>query len=103
MGVQKEYLYINAFTAWQSLGEYDQAEAVLDRMEQAYPQLYTPHALRATLYIMEENQKDQTSRSYAAAYAEYEKALELVTSQDETSYLQQLEGLIQQLRAGGWL
>ena len=72
-------------------------------MEQAYPQLYTPHALRATLYIMEENQKDQTSRSYAAAYAEYEKALELVTSQDETSYLQQLEGLIQQLRAGGWL
>ena len=103
MGVQKEYLYINAFTAWQSLGEYDQAAAVLDRMEQAYPQLYTPHALRATLYIMEENQKDQTSRSYAAAYAEYEKALELVTSQDETSYLQQLEGLIQQLRAGGWL
>ena len=32
MGVQKEYLYINAFTAWQSLGEYDQAEAVLEKV-----------------------------------------------------------------------
>ena len=103
LGVQKEYLYTNAFTAWQAIGEYSRAEEVLDQMEAAYPGLYTPNALRATLWIMEENQKDQLQRDYCPAYEQYELALEKVTSQDETTQLQQLEGLIQQLKSGGWL
>ena len=103
LGAQKDYLYVNAFTAWQAIGDYSAAEAVLSQMEQAYPTLYTPHALRATLYIMEENQKDQSRRDYTAAYQEYETARSLVTAEDETTYLQQLEGLIDQLRSGGWI
>ena len=103
LGAQKDYLYVNAFTAWQAIGEYDKAGAVLDQMEEAYPHLYTPNALRATLWIMEENQKDQSQRNYRPAYEQYELAQEKVTSQDETTQLQQLEGLIQQLKSGGWL
>lgn len=102
-GMAKEYLYINAFTAWQSIGEYEKAGSVLDSMETAWPESYIPHALRAMLMIMVENTKAQSQRDYQPAYTEYEKARELVRDNDEQSYLQQLEGLIDQLKAGNWL
>ena len=103
LGAQQQYLYTNAFTAWQAIGEYGRAGEVLDQMEAAYPDLYTPNALRATLWIMEENGKDQSQRDYRPAYEQYELAREKVTSQDETTQLQQLESLIRQLQDGGWL
>ena len=103
LGVQKDYLYVNVFTARQAAGDTAGAAAILDEMAAAYPEDYTPHALRATLLIMGENRKSQSARNYHAAYAEYEKARELVKSGDETTQLQQLEGLIAQLESGGWL
>lgn len=103
LGVQKAYLYTDAFTAWQAAGSYDKAGAVLDQMEAAFPKDYTPHALRATLMILEENRKAASARDYHAAYREYQTAKSLVTSSDETTQLQQLEGLIAQLKSGGWL
>ena len=103
LGVQKQYLFVNAFTARQAAGDYAGALGVLDGMEQAYPQSYTPHALRATLLIMQENRKSEDRRDYRAAYAEYEEAVRLVTSSDDTAQLDQLRGLIAQLQSGGWL
>lgn len=103
LGVQEEYLYTNAFTALQAIGDFAGAESVLDSMESAYPDRYTPNALRATLWIMEENGKDQEERDYRPAYEQYEIALEKVKSGDETTQLQQLESLIEQLREGNWL
>ena len=103
LGVQKPYLFVNAFTARQAAGQYDKAEAVLDQMEQAYPDDYTPNALRSTLWIMEQNKKAQSARNYRPAYEQYQLAKSKVTSSDETTQLQQLEGLIAQLKSGGWL
>lgn len=103
LGVQKSYLYVNAFTARQAAGDYEDAAAVLEEMETAYPGDYTPHALMATLLIMEENQKPESKRDYRAAYEEYQTAESMVKSGDETTQLQQLEGLIEQLQSGGWL
>lgn len=102
-GIVKDYLYVNVFTAWQAIGEYDKAGAALDAMEAQYPNSYVPHALRGTLYIMIEGTKEQYQRDYHPALEEYEQAQALVTSQDDTTYLQQLEGQIQQLRDGNWL
>lgn len=103
VGMAKEYLYINAFTAWQEAGEYEKAGEVLDAMQSAWPESYIPCALRATLMILMENGKAQVERDYHPAYTEYQNALELVRDGDEQSYLQQLEGLIQQLQEGNWL
>lgn len=103
LGVQKEYLFVNTFTARQAAGDYEGALASLDKMEAAYPQKYTPHALRATLLIMQENAKPEKQRNYKTAYAEYEKARELVKADDDTAQLDQLKGLIDQLKSGGWL
>lgn len=102
-GMAREYLYVNAFTAWQAIGEYDSAGAILDEMEAVWPESYIPHALRATLYIFQENQKDQGQRDYNAAYQEYLQAKDHIRSEEDATYLQQLEGLIKQLQAGGWL
>ena len=102
-GVQKEYLFVNAFTAWQAVGQYEAAAATLEMMKAAWPRSYTPYALNATLLIMLENQKPESRRNYSAAYTEYQAASEHVTSSDETTQLQQLESLIEQLRAGGWI
>lgn len=103
LGVQKSYLYVNAFAARQASGDYGGAAAVLEQMETAYPGDYTPRALMATLLIMEENQKPESRRNYKAAYEEYQTAKSMVKSSDETTQLQQLEGLIEQLQSGGWL
>lgn len=103
LGVQKEYLFVNTFTARQAAGDYEGALKALDGMESAYPQKYTPHALRATLLIMQENAKPEKQRDYKAAYAEYERAVELVKADDDTAQLDQLKGLIDQLKSGGWL
>ena len=103
LGVQKDYLYVNAYAAWVKAKEYGRAEDILGKMEVAFPKDYTPHALRATLLIMEENEKDETVRDYSAAYQEYQLAKSMATSQDDQTQLQQLEGLITQLKDGGWL
>ena len=71
-------------------------------METVYPRDYTANALRATVLILEENNKDERERNYMGAYEEYQIAKEKATSQDDQTQLKQLEGLIEQLRSGGW-
>lgn len=102
-GIQKEYLYVNAFTAYQYAGAYEEAKGVLDKYQTAYPSDYVPHALLAQLYIMIENGKPEEQRDFTAAYEEYQKAVGLVDKNSDTTQLQQLEGLINQLKSGGWL
>jgi flagellar biosynthesis chaperone FliJ len=72
-------------------------------MEKAFPQDYTPHALMATVLIMEENKKSESGRDYKQAYKEYQTAKGLLKSTDDQTQMQQLEGLIDQLRSGGWI
>lgn len=103
LGVRKDYLYTNAFICYHAVSSYASAANILNDMMQTYPSSYTPHALMATLLIEQENQKPEAQRSYEAAAAEYEQAAKLARPQDDQTYLQQLEGLIGQLRTGGWL
>lgn len=102
-GITKDYLYVNVFMACQLTGNYETANNVLEQMEQVYPQSYVPHALRSILYISEENQKEQSQRDYRTAYQEYLTALDKVKTEDDTTYLQQVNGLISQLESNGWL
>ena len=103
LGIQKEYLYTNQYVLYYGANRLDEAGAVLDRMEEAFPSSYLPHALRGILYITQEGAKAEAERSYQAALDEYERAGELLTSTDDRSYYEQLGSLIDQLRSGGWL
>lgn len=103
LGVQSNYIYVNACNTYQLVGAYDEAAEVLDQMEAVYGTSYVPHALRAILYVRVENGKAESERDYQAAYAEYVKAAELITTEDDRTQFQQLETIIDQLRAGNWL
>ena len=103
MGMKKDYLYSNLYTIYYELGDYNRAETALQEYEKEFPKSYLPHALRGMLLITIENGKEPENRDYALAYAAYWDAKELLTSQDDQTYFQQLESLIQQLKDNGWL
>lgn len=103
LGITNSYLYVNAYTAYIEAEDYIKAKQILADMETVYPRDYTTNALRATLLILEENNKEESERNYKGAYDEYKIAKEKATSKDDQTQLKQLEGLIEQLRFGGWL
>lgn len=102
-GIRKDYLFQNLYASYMYLQRYQDAIQVTVVMEETLPNHYLPHALRATALIMIENGKANDARDYSDAYAAYETAKEKLTSQDDRTQLDQLEGLIDQLRDGGWL
>lgn len=103
LGVQKTYLYTNLYTIYYEMQDYDRAEEVLEKFEQVYPDNYMPNALRSIMLITVENAKPRDERDYSDAYDEYETAGGKIRSSDDTTYYQQLESLISELRRGGWI
>ena len=103
LGVQKEYMYVNAAFCYYYSASLDQAYEMLDSMQQIYPDSYKPYAIRAIFYISEENEKDESVRDYSAAQEEYESAKNMAVSSDDQTYLQMLESYIQELEEKGWL
>lgn len=103
LGVTKGYLYTNLYTIYYELKDYVKAEEALARFEQVYPDIYTPHALRAMMLITIENAKDQNERDYGAAESEYQIAGDMIRSSDDATYYQQLDTLIQNLKKNNWL
>ena len=55
------------------------------------------------LYITLENRKEQSARDCSAAVEAYETAGQLLRSDDDATYYQQLQSLIQQLQKEGWI
>lgn len=102
-GVVKDYLYTNLYSIYYEQGDYNAAEQALREYETAFPNDYIPHALRTMLLITIENEKAQGSRNYQTAQAEFEIAGDMITSSDDTTYYQQAESLMEQLRENGWL
>ena len=103
LGARKDYIYSNLYRIHYELGDYEAAGEALTRMEGEFPASYIPHVLRGMLLITVENGKPEGERDYHAAQDAYNRAVELVGSADDTTYLQQLEGLMEQLKQGGWL
>lgn len=103
LGMGQEHLYDDLFNIWYELEDYTSAAELLNDYESAFPLSYRPHALRSMLLITIEGKKSQDDRNYESAYEEYKIAGSMITGSDDATYYQQLEGLIQQLQAGGWL
>lgn len=103
LGVSKDYLYRNLYTIYYELKDYESAEESLLRYEEAFPNDYMPHALRAMMLITIENEKAQSVRNYKKVMSEYEIAGNMIRSSDDATYYQQLESLIERLKAEGWI
>ena len=103
LGMRKEYIFTNMYTIYCELGDYDSAHLWMGTYSQEYPDDYTPYALRAMATIAMENQKPQEYRNYSGALKDFERAEERLRSDDDATYFQQLESLIDQLKEHGWL
>lgn len=103
LGITNDYLYSNLYTIYYEMGDYEKAEEALVRFEQMDPQNYMPKALRGILLITIENEKEQLQRNYGGAVEQYELAGQLLRGTDDSTYYQQLGGLIDNLRTNGWL
>jgi serine/threonine protein kinase len=103
MGITTDYLYLDLYTVYYQLGDYEAAGGVLDQFEDIYPSQYLPHALRGVLLITIENEKEANERDYSEAVLEYETAESLCKNTDDATYLQQLGSLVAQLSEEGWL
>ena len=103
LGISKSYLYMNLYTIYYEMGKYDDAEIALSRFEKAFPDDYMPNALRSIMLITIENVKPQEERDYTRALEEYETAGDKIKSSDDTTYYQQLESLIEELKAKNWI
>ena len=103
LGMQKDYLYVNAYICYQNAANYTEAATILDAMHNAYPSSYVPLAYKAILSIVENNAKSESERNYNDAYQLYLQAQSMATSNDDQTVLQQLQGLIEQLQQGGWI
>lgn len=103
LGVTRDYLYADLYAIYYELQDYEKAEQALTDYEAMFPDDYMPHALRGVLLITLENEKPQEARDYQPALEEYQTAGEMLRSEDDTTYYQQLESLIDSLKENGWL
>lgn len=103
LGVQRDYLYANLYSVYYQLGDYQKAAEALDAYKAAFPEDYLPWAFEGMLYITIENEKPQDQRNYSRAVQAYDTAGQMLRSDDDQTYYQQLGNLIDSLRANGWL
>ena len=103
LGVQRDYLYANLYAVYYQLGDYQKAAEALNAYKNAFPEDYLPYAFEGMLYITMENEKPQDQRDYSRAVQAYDTAGQMLGSDDDQTYYQQLGNLIDSLRANGWL
>lgn len=100
LGYGRASTYLNIAIVRQRLMEYDAAEQTLLEMLNRYPGNAEACVQMAFLITEREGKKEQRERDYGPVMTYYDMAVE--NGAEETS-LQRLEGLISDLRAGGWL
>lgn len=103
LGYRRPYIYRNiAIIYQQQLSDYESAEDILLKMKEVYPQDVGCYTQLALLNIEIENNKEKEVRDYSKAYNYYEQALKYSNGSNDSS-LQQLMGLIGELKDNGWI
>jgi len=103
LGVQKEYLYTNTIWLYNLAGTPAAAADTLAEMERLYPNDHLPETLHSICLIYEENDKPAEERDYTEALRYHDLAAAKVTVNDDTTYLQMLESILDELRRNGWI
>ena len=103
LGMTKDNIFINLFSASQMYGDFDRAMDALSQMKSAFPNDANPYIYSALLLIKIQNDRPPALRDYTDAYNEYRKAASKLGTDSDTVQFQQLESLIDQLSTNGWL
>ena len=103
LGYKRHYVYRNiAIIYQQQLNDYESAEEILLKMNDIYPHDVGCYTQLSLLNIEMENNKAESNRNYEKANEYYKKALKYSNGEYDSS-LQQLMGLIGELKSKGWI
>lgn len=100
LGVKKQYLYVNVFACFEGAGDYEHAAEILDEYQENWPQSFEPHAYRALM--LAEMQNGSASPDYSEVLKEYNTAVSMSTSSDNTELIAQLDSLMDALKQNGY-
>lgn len=103
LGMQSEHIYNNILTCQEYLKDYGNAQKTIDEMKQLYPESSNVYVQSSRLCILIESTKPNSSRNYRQAYQDYLTAKDKLKSGESDVQIKQLESLIDQLKAGGWI
>ena len=107
VGYSRFYILNNLAILYQNMGDFDRAEEMLDDMQFRFPDDYRVYMQAAFLYADEQARKPIEEREYSLVQQTYEKAVALYEGNmghnATDPQMLMLEGLIGDLRDGGWL
>ncbi len=93
----------NMAILYENLDRFDEAEALLQQMAEAYPERYEVYKRLAYLEADKQQMKENIERDYKQMLAYYEKAKEKYSEEDQDMEMDMLDKMMQELKDGGWL
>lgn len=106
-GMPQFHLMQNLAILYENTGDFDAAEALLEKMADLFPGDYRVPMRRAFLEADRQSNIENESRDYALTKEYYEQAAamyqETVKPGETDAQMQQLESIMEQLRANRWI
>jgi len=93
----------NMAILYQNMDCFDEAEDILLKMAEEYPQRYEVYKRLAYLEADKQQMKENIDRDYLRMQEYYENALEIYSGKEEDMEMQMLDNMMQELKDGGWL
>jgi len=93
----------NMAILYENLDQFEEAEALLHQMVEAYPERYEVYKRLAYLEADKQQMKDNVDRNYKQMLVFYEKAKEKYPKEKQDMEMDMLDNMMQELKDGGWL
>ena len=93
----------NIAVLYENTQQFDMAEEMLLGMTERYPERYEAYKRLAFLEADKQQTKENQDRDYGQMLKYYEKALEKYSGEDRDMEMDMLEGMMQEIKEGGWL
>lgn len=103
LGYERPYIYRNLAIIYQENGNLSDAENILLRMKEKYPDDYTAYLQLAWVYLEKEGKKYEFSRNYDKVLEYHNLAIKFAPQGESSADIMQLSNKINELRIKGWI
>lgn len=103
LGYDRPYIYRNLAIIYQENGNLSDAENILLRMKEKYPDDYTAYLQLAWVYLEKEGKKYELSRNYDKVLEYHNLAIRFAPQGESSADIMQLSNKISELRIKGWI
>ncbi|MCM1044740.1 MAG: protein kinase [Candidatus Gastranaerophilales bacterium] len=93
----------NMAILYESMDRFDEAESLLLQMAEEYPERYEVYKRLAYLEADVQQTKENADRDYVQMQLYYERALEKYSGKEQDLEMDMLDGMMQELKDGGWI